>query len=164
MQGGEQEKMDSNKVLIGFCVALVVAFLAFPIVASKVRAQNSAATSSTSGGGAQTAGDPKTANPELNQPPLLNEGNLIGSEWQVQVDQYKIKVTLAAGGIAYATHPMAKAMTGMDYIEGRWRLQYDKIFINASLGGNEYAIELRISGSKVFAVNKKGGLSEVKRF
>ncbi len=158
--------MDSNKVLV-MSVLSVVAFLAFPIVAGKVRAQNATATASSAAatGTAQPVpGDPKTAFPELGQPPLLNEANLIGSNWQVQVDQYKIKVTLAAGGVAWATHPMAKALTGMDYAEGRWRVQYDKMFVNASLGGNDYAIELRISGSKIYAMDKKGKPSEVKRF
>ncbi len=157
--------MDSNKILIGF-VVLVVAFLAFPIVASKMRAQNPAySTPAASNGTAQPgAGDPKNIYPELNQPPLLNEGNLVGSEWQVPVEQYKVKVTLAAGGIAYATHPMAKAMTGMDYLEGHWRVQNDRIHVNANLGGNEYNIELRISGSKIYFMDKKGKPSEVKRF
>ena len=156
--------MDSNKVLVGF-VLLVVALLAFPIVASKMRAQNAASLPSAAGGAAQPAGGgPNNPFSELTQPPLLNEGNLIGSEWQVQADQYKIKVTLAAGGIAYATHPMAKAMTGLDYVEGRWRVQSEKIFVNASLGGNEYNIELHISGSKIFALDKKGKPIEVKRY
>jgi len=155
--------MDSNKVLIGF-VVLVVAFLAFPIVASKMRGQ-APATSAGAGAVSQTVpGDSKNAYPELNQPPLLNEGNLIGSEWQVQVEQYKVKVTLAAGNIAYATHPMAKAMTGMDYLEGRWRVQGDRVFVNTSLGGNEYSTELRISGSKLYGFDKKGKPTEVKRF
>lgn len=155
--------MDSNKLLIGF-VVVVVAFLAFPIVANKMKAQN-AATSSSSGGASQSAlTDPKAAYPELNQPPLLNEANLVGTEWQVQIEQYKVKVTLAAGGVAYATHPMAKALTGLDYVEGHWRLQYDKIQVNASLGGNEREIELRIAGSKVYSLDKKGKPTEVKRF
>ena len=158
--------MDSNKLLIGF-VVVVIAFLGFPIVASKMKAQNAAtpapATSAPSAQG-KSAAPPKAAYPELEEPPLLNEQNLVGSEWQVQLEQYKVKVTLAAGGIAYATHPMAKALTGMDYVEGRWRIQYNKMFVNANLGGNELAIELRISGAKVYSVGKNGKPSEVKRF
>ena len=155
--------MDSNKLLIGF-VVVVVGILAFPIVANKMKPQNAATTSSAAGSSQAALADPKNAYPELNQPPLLNEGNLVGSEWQVQVEQYKVKVTLAAGGVAYATHPMAKALTGLDYVEGHWRLQYDKIIVNASLGGNEREIELRISGSKVYSLDKKGKPTEVKRF
>ena len=89
--------MEGNKGLGGFGI-LVVAFLAFPIVASKIRAQNgialTPATSTTSPVPAVST-DPKALYPELNQPPLLNEGNLIGSEWQVQVEQYKVKDSLA---------------------------------------------------------------------
>jgi hypothetical protein len=158
--------MDSNKLLIGF-VVLVVAFLGFPIVANKMKAQNTTATAT----GTATAGVANTAvaaaqtqYPELKEPPLLNEGNLVGTEWQVQVEQYKVKVTIAAGGIAYATHPMAKALTGMDYVEGRWRLQHDKFFVNANLGGNDLSLELRIAGAKVYSLDKKGKPTEVKRF
>ena len=161
--------MDSNKLLVIF-VLVVVAFLGFPIVANKMKAQNAAVAPSAPDAAVATApGQPagaaaQTSFPELDEPPLLNEQNLIGSEWQVQLEQYKVKVTLAAGGIAYATHPMAKALTGMDYVEGRWRLQYNKMYVNANLGGNELAIELRVAGSKVYSIGKSGKPTEVKRF
>jgi len=156
--------MDSNKILIGF-VVLVVGFFAFPIVAKKMKEQQ--ATGTTGGTPVQavsTGTAEKQSYPELNEPPLLNDQNLVGTEWQVQVENYKVKVTIAAGGVAYATHPMAKALTGMDYVEGRWRVEYNKMFVNASIGGNDLSIELRISGSRLYALEKKGKPTEVKRF
>jgi len=157
--------MDSNRVLIGF-VMVVVAFLAFPIVANKMRAQNGGAVLPVSSGTSTpvTAPDPEAAYPELKEPPLLNEQNLVGTEWQVQVEQYKVKVTVAPNGVAYATHPMAKALTGMDYVEGRWRVQQGKLFVNASMGGNDLSIELRIAGAKLFTIDKRGKPTEVKRY
>ena len=157
--------MDSNKMLIGF-VAVLVAFMAFPVVMKKVNQQQAA------GGGAAVAsavGQPAAAtsapaavpaaagrHPELDQPPLLNEANLTGTSWPVESSGYRIKVTLAPGGILYMTHPMAKALTGMDYIEGRWRVEYNKIFVEAQVGGNAVARELRIGGNKLYSLNDKG--------
>ncbi len=157
--------MDSNRLLIGF-VVLVVAFLAFPIVVNKMKVQNAASTpaAATAGTATAAAASAQATYPELKEPPLLNEQNLVGTVWQVQVEQYRVKITCAAGGVAYATHPMAKALTGMDYIEGRWRIQYDKLFVNTSLGGNEMAMELRIAGSKLYSIAKNGKPTEVKRF
>ena len=160
--------MDSNKVLVGFVVALV-AFLAFPVVMNKMKPQNpsqpvataaTATTATTVSGGAP----PPTSGPKLDDPPALNEQSLVGSSWEFFFQSYKVKLTFAANGVAYATHPMAKALTGMDYIEGRWRLQYNKLFLNASVGGNEINYEFQISGTKVYLIKdgKVGG--EMERF
>ncbi|HOH42714.1 MAG TPA: hypothetical protein PLZ53_06320, partial [Candidatus Hydrogenedentes bacterium] len=92
------------------------------------------------------------------------EANLIGTEWQVQVEQYKIKVTLSAGGICYATHPLAKAITGMDYIEGRWRVENNKFFVSTALGGQEKSVELRIAGNNLYHLSAKGRPERVERF
>lgn len=142
-----------NRLLIGFFVFLAI-FLLLPIVVQQIRSVQQPA--GTGGDAAAPTAPGSTAQlskiPELNQPPLLNEMNLIGTEWQVQVEQYKIKVTLAPGGVCYATHPLAKAITGMDYLEGRWRVDYDKFYISTSFGGKEYSTTLKISGSNLYYV------------
>jgi hypothetical protein len=161
--------MDSNKVLIGF-VVLLVGFLAFPIVAKKMRNPGAAvavaATGQTTNGPSSSPASSASApsDPKYSQPPLLNEQNLIGSNWQFSFQNYKVKLTFAAGGIAYATHPMAKALTGLDYIEGRWRIEYNKVFLNASAGGNEISEEFLVSGSKIYQVRKGKPLGELERF
>jgi hypothetical protein len=158
--------MDNNKLLIGF-VALLVAFLAFPIVAKQMRQpQQAAAPAGASGGAASSAlpAAPAQKYPELDQPPLLNESNLIGTTWALESSGYRMKVTLAPGGIIYLTHPMAKALTGLDYIEGKWRVEYNKVFVNASAGRNEVARELRIGGNKLYSLNSKGEPKAVEPF
>ncbi len=137
-----------NRLLIGFIVFLV-AFLVFPIAMQKVR-QSQGPEGEQSQGTSSTPARGATENPELNQPPLLNEANLIGTEWMVQVEQYKVKITLAAGGVCYATHPLAKAITGVDYLEGRWRVEYDKLHVSTSFGGQEHAVTLKISGNNLY--------------
>jgi hypothetical protein len=158
--------MDNNKILIGF-VAVLVAFLAFPIVAQKLRQPQTAAVS----GGAQTgpAGSavpapPPQKYPELEQPPLLNEANLTGTAWAIVSDNYRMKVTLAPGGVLYITHPMAKALTGLDYVEGKWRVEYNKVYVKASAAGNEISRELRIGGGKLYILNSQGKPSPVEPF
>lgn len=157
-----------DKRLLAAFFIFLGAFLVLPIAMQKYRqsqipdAGGSAATGSY-------AASPASANsaaqyPELNEPPLLNEANLIGTEWQVQIEQYKIKVTLSAGGICYATHPLAKAITGMDYIEGRWRVENNKFFVSTALAGQEKSVELRIAGNHLYHLNSKGKPDRVERF
>ena len=79
--------MDSNKILIGFAV-VIVALLASPIVAKKMRADNPASTTANAptaatGASQSAAGAAQASYPELKEPPLLNEANLIGTEWQI---------------------------------------------------------------------------------
>ncbi len=157
--------MDNNKVLIGF-VVVVVGLLAFPIVANKMKQGQGAVAAGE--GQAASAGAvpaaPAKKYPELDQPPLLNESNLTGTSWALDISGYRMKVTLATGGVLYVTHPMAKALTGMDYIEGKWRVEYNKIFVQASAGGNDISHELRIGGNKIYSLNKKGEPRTVEPF
>ena len=103
--------------------------------------------------------------PPPKPPPLLNEGNLINSEWQVTVESYKIKITLGPGGIAYATHPMAKQIMGVDYLEGHWTINYDKIHVSTSFAGTDYSVDLEIVGDKIYYTDPKSKrVSEVQRF
>lgn len=153
-----------KRLLIGFFVFLA-AFLVLPIVMQQYRLSkmpaNPGATANIAVSAAPT--DPLANNPELNQLPLLNEMNLIGTEWMVQVEQYKIKITLAAGGVCYATHPLSKAVTGMDYLEGRWRVENDKFYVSTNFGGKEYNTACKISGNNLYYVDDKN-YRKVERF
>lgn len=151
--------MEDNKFLLVFGAVLVV-FLGLPIVMQAVR--GGPATAGTPGTPAETAAAP--AQP-AKEPPLLNEGNLIGSEWEADVQGFPVKVSIAAGGIVYASHPMAKQLYGVDYVEGRWRVNHDKMKMSLSFGGKDYEFDFEIVGSKLFYHNPslKGRLGEVKR-
>ena len=159
--------MNSNIFVIVF-VVLLVAFLAFPIVMKQLKGANTAAPAKVSTQGVPAGTSAESAvhkYPELNEPPLLNEGNLVGTEWQVIAQNYKIKITLGPGGVCYASHPMAKALTGMDYVEGRWNVQGDKLHASASVAGYSADVALTISGMKLFYVDPKTGKpDEVRRF
>ena len=153
-----------KRLLIGFFVFLA-AFLVLPIVMQQYRLSKMPATDGAAVAIAAPAvsTDPLANVPELNQLPLLNEMNLIGTEWMVQVDQYKIKITLAAGGVCYATHPLAKAVTGMDYLEGRWRVENDKFYVSTNFGGKEYNTICRISGNNLYYIDGEN-YRKVERF
>lgn len=148
-----------NRLLIWFAVFLA-AFLGLPIVMQVVRG---GAIFQQQGEG--TVAPPASsvsselADPKYNQPPLLNERNLIGTEWLMEADKYKIKITIAPNGVCYATHPMIKSITGMDYLEGRWRINYDKVYVEANIGGRHWSAELKISGNSLYSNTR-----EVKRF
>lgn len=147
--------MEDNKFLIIFAVVLV-GFLGFPIVMQVVKGKSATPNA------AVTVDAPA---PPPKPPPLLNEGNLINSEWQVTADNYKIKITLGPGGIAYATHPMAKQIMGVDYLEGRWTINYDKIHVSTSFAGTDYSVDLEIVGDKICYTDPKSKrVSEVQRF
>lgn len=156
-----------NRLLIAFFIFLG-AFLVLPIAMQKYQ-QSQAPDGAGEGMFDHSAAPSSQAallqkNPELSQPPLLNEVNLIGSEWQLNLDQYKIKVTLSAGGVLYATHPLAKAITGMDYLEGRWRVENNKVFVNTSIGGKERGAELIVAGNNLYHIDSKGNAEKIERF
>ena len=147
--------MEDNKFLIIFAVVLV-GLLGFPIAMQAVKGKPAAQP------GAAATNEPA---PPPSMPPLLNEANLINSEWQVTVENYKVKITLGPGGIAYATHPMAKQVMGIEYLEGKWSVNYDKVHVATSFGGTDYSVDLQIIGDKVYYVNPKSKkLDEVLRF
>ena len=153
-----------KRLLIGFFVFLA-AFLVLPIVMQQYRLSKMpevpGAVVNVATSAAST--DPLANVPELNQLPLLNEMNLIGTEWMVQVEQYKIKITLAAGGMCYATHPLSKAITGMDYLEGRWRVENSNFHVSTSFGGKEYNTVCRISGNNLYYIEGES-YRKVERF
>ncbi|MFA7692683.1 MAG: hypothetical protein GX117_01000 [Candidatus Hydrogenedentes bacterium] len=155
-----------NKILIGFFVFLAIV-LVLPIAVQQYRlSQEGGDNPGITGGGeaaAKSNSDPLASNPELNQLPLLNEMNLIGTEWQVQISQYKIKLTLASGGVFYATHPLSKAVAGVDYLEGRWRIDGNKFYLSMSFGGRDYAEEGIISGNNIYHL-ESGKYQKIERF
>lgn len=143
-----------KRLLIGFFVFLA-AFLVLPIALQQYRLSKLPVGGEMAVGGVAVPAapaDPLASIPELNQLPLLNAMNLIGTEWQIQVEQYKIKVTLASGGVCYATHPLSKAIAGVDYLEGRWRVENDKFFVFTSFGGKDYSTECKISGNNIYFI------------
>jgi hypothetical protein len=155
-----------NRLLIAFFIFLG-AFLVLPIAMQKYRESQMPAGEGVAAGQYQSgsaSADPLAQYPELSQPPLLNEANLIGTEWQLQLEQYKFKVTLSAGGVCYGTHPLVKAITGMDYIEGRWRVEGNKFHIRASLGGQEYVQELTIAGSNLYHISSRKKPELIERY
>lgn len=145
-----------NRLLIGFAIFLAV-FLGAPIVVQQIRGGPEYQAQTDMGFIPQKKTE--STDPELNQPPLLNEQNLVGTEWAVIVENYKVKITLAPGGVCYATHPMAKAVTGLDYLEGRWRVEYDKLYVQTSFGGQVYSVVLKISGNNIYY-----GKDKIQRF
>jgi hypothetical protein len=164
--------MDNNKVLIGF-VVLLVGFLAFPIVAKQLRG----GTAPVAVGGTSAAGTlpqegapsqrktSKAQLPEYNLPPTMNEANLTGSNWQVFIQGYNVKLSFGPGGTAYVTHPMTKALTGREYIEGRWRVEANTIYVDFIVGPQEVHEKIRISGDKLFYIYPdKDQVDTVKRF
>ena len=72
--------MEDNKFLIIFAVVLV-GFLGFPIAMQVVKGKPAVEGTGAVAAPAAPASVPKA-------PPLLNEGNLINSEWQVNVENY----------------------------------------------------------------------------
>lgn len=144
-----------KRLLIGFFVFLG-AFLVLPIALQQYRLSKMPVGAEMAVGGVGTPAappaDPLASVPELNQLPLLNEMNLIGTEWQIQAENYKIKVTLASGGVCYATHPLSKAIAGVDYLEGRWRVENDKFYVFTSFGGKDYNTVCKISGNNIYYI------------
>ncbi|HDP34725.1 MAG TPA: hypothetical protein ENN29_06390 [Candidatus Hydrogenedentes bacterium] len=140
-----------NRLLIGFGGFLAV-FLLFPFVAQMLRegnagdAENAAQTTNTA---APTTGRSNVPN----EPPLLDAQNLVGTEWEFKWENYRIKITIAANGVLYATHPLMRSVTGMDYFEGRWSVAYDKAIIEARFGDEYLYEELIISGNNLYTKN-----------
>jgi len=173
------KKMDSNKILVVFVVGLV-GLLAFPIVANKMRHPGTGAVTATATATAAPATAPAAVrvpggapvpveqltpqSPELKEPPLFNEQNLVNSTWQFFFQTYKVKMTLAPNGVLYVTHPMARALTGLDYIEGRWNVQGNKLHIHASPGGNDLNYEFIIGGTRIFLLKEGNTVGELERF
>lgn len=157
----------NNKILVGFAM-FIIALLAAPMIVQVVRQQTGATT--VDGGSTPTpqnsrpGGLPEGWPPEILDPPLLNEANLIGSEWMVKVEHYKIKVTLQPGGICYAYHPMAKSLIGLDYIEGKWWIQGDRLYISTVFAGNEYSVSLKIAGTNLWFIPLDDKPSKVQRY
>mgnify|MGYP006289021101 CR=1 FL=1 len=136
-----------NRLLIGFGGFLAV-FLLFPFIAQVMRGGDAADDDT---GTTQVAVAPKKG-PEAipKDPPLLNQMNIVGTNWQVVYENYKIKITIAENGVCYATHPLLKSVTGMDYFEGRWSLNYDRLIVEARFNEEYFYRELIVSGNDLY--------------
>ncbi len=138
-----------NRLLIGFGGFLAV-FLILPFAAQVMRG----GTDSDVDPGAQpglVSNQPLTGPAAIpKDPPLLNQMNIIGTEWQVVYENYKIKITIRENGVCYATHPLLKSVTGMDYFEGRWALNYDRMTVEARFNNEYFFRELVISGNDLY--------------
>lgn len=142
-----------NRLLIGFSVFLAL-FLAFPFIAQFMREDNATEANQAAPDRARNA-----APPIPSEPPLLNAQNVVGTEWQVEAEGFILRITVAPNGVLYATHPLMKSMTGLDYVEGRWRIEYDKLYVQAQLGTQYFNEVLDIRGYNLYS-----GSSQVKRF
>ena len=151
--------MEDNKFLLIFGTVLI-AFLGLPIVMQTVRGEKAAPAAA----GTAAVGVANPAQP-AKEPPLLNEANLIGSEWEANIEGFPVKVSISAGGVAYAYHPMAKQMFGVESIEGRWQVNYDKVTLSMPMGGQTHEFKFEISGTRLFQTksNVQAKLGEVKR-
>ncbi|HPU97739.1 MAG TPA: hypothetical protein PLO53_07270 [Candidatus Hydrogenedentes bacterium] len=158
--------MDSNKVLIGFFVGVVI-LLAAPVAVKQIRdRQGGAAPQAAGGATAATAASasggptlPPDAPPGVLDPPLLNEANLVNTSWQAKVDNYVLKITLAPSNIVLVTNPMLKTLIGMDVIQGSWRVQGDRVYISFVLSGNQYDLSLKIGGNNLYFIKSNGKIS-----
>ncbi|HNY87257.1 MAG TPA: hypothetical protein P5141_04360 [Candidatus Hydrogenedentes bacterium] len=153
--------MDSNKFLI-VVAAVLAAFLGLPIVMQQLKAnqQGAAATAPAAGAASAPGAAPAAAAATPREPPRLNASNIVGTEWAIQADQYKLKVTVMPSGVLYVYHPMLKSMMGVDYIQGSWQLDYDKFIVSGQFGGQTMNETVYISGDKLIS---KGG-TPVERF
>lgn len=159
--------MDSNKILIGFFVGVVV-LLAMPIVVKQIRDRQGIPANTAADGqmGAPSAGGsalPPGYPPGIMDPPLLNEANLTNTSWQAKVDNYVLKFTLAPAGVMLITNPMLKTLIGVDVIQGSWRVQGDRLYISFVLAGNQYDLSLKIGGSNLYFIKSNGKISQVMR-
>lgn len=152
--------MDSNKFLI-VVAAVLAAFLGLPIVMQQVKASRAgAAATAPAAGQAAAPGAAPAAPAAPREPPRLNASNIIGTEWAIDADQYKLKAAVMPNGVLYVYHPMLKSMMGVDYIQGNWQLDYDKFIVSGQFGGQAFSETVFISGDKL--VSKSG--SPVERF
>ena len=87
-------------------------------------------------------------------PPLLNEGNLTGSVWEVEPKPgIKIKVTLNPGGqaVAMTDNPLVKQLAGTSTLPGTWRVSGAKLHVATKFQGKDIATDLVIAGDKIYA-------------
>ena len=145
--------MDSNKFLIVVAAALA-AFLGLPIVMQQVKNSRQGAGATAPAAGQAAPGGAPAAATTPREPPLLNASNIVGTEWALQADQYKLKVAVMPNGVLYVYHPMLKSMIGVDYLQGTWQLDYDKFNVSGQFGGQSFDETVYISGDKLFS---KGG-------
>ncbi len=133
-----------NKALIGIGGVLAV-FLLFPFVAQHLKSNRADEV--------QVGDDPIVAAVPAaivsTEPPYWNNTNIVGTEWEVEWEGNMLKMTVEANGVCYVTHPLMKNITGTNFVEGRWRCEYDKAYIDVAFGTKEYNLVMKIVGDKI---------------
>ncbi len=81
--------------------------------------------------------------------------NIVNTTWRAKWDNNMVDFFIAPNGVVLATHPLIKAVTGMDRVEGRWRIDYDTAHVEITLGGRTYHHKILISGAHMYLNNEK---------
>ena len=134
-----------NKILVGFGVVLAI-FLAFPFVAQQLRGKSADTSTNID----TTAGTVKVDLSMPSEPPLWNSTNIIGTQWEVDWEGNPLKMTIAENGLCYVTHPLMRSIAGKEYVDGQWRLEYDKAYVDIIFGTKEYHFVLSVRGNKIY--------------
>ncbi len=132
-----------NKILLIFGCFLAV-FLLFPIVAKQLRDNGNSASAAAQGSNAQAA----ESVPQ--QPPFWNSQNIVGTRWRADWEGNMVDFIIAPNGLLYASHPLIKAVTGQDRVEGTWRVEYDRAYVYVRLGDKEYKHTIKIIGDAMY--------------
>lgn len=148
----------NKKILITFFVVLIIVIgVPFLSIIKNIIVMQSAMSSE----GATT--EPVKELPK--EPPLLNESNLVGTSWMVNVPVSNsmvvpVTITLSAGGQAVATvspqlASLAIQMLGTDKLVGTWSVNGAKFIASVNFKGKDYKVECDISGDKIYYQNKE---------
>lgn len=142
-----------NWKILGPFIVAVVFFLVFPILPALLQMASIASAP-------DVVADPNAPKPG-SLPPLLNEGNLPGTMWEVEPKKgVKIQVTLNAGGqaLAHTDNKLVQQFAGTDTLPGTWSVNGAKLSVATTFKDKEYKTDLDIIGDKVY----KDGI-EIKR-
>ncbi|HOV33484.1 MAG TPA: hypothetical protein PLX23_08990 [Candidatus Hydrogenedens sp.] len=149
--------MNKKILIIFFVILFIVVGVPFLTVIKNIIAIRSA-----------MSGENATTEPvkELPKgPPLLNESNLAGTSWVVNVPVsgsmvVPVTITLSAGGQAMATvapqlAPVAIQMLGTDKLVGTWSVNGAKFIASVNFQGKDYKVECDIIGDKIYYQNRE---------
>lgn len=135
--------MDQNKLLIGFVVVVLGAFLALPLLNKD--------TAPAAGGGGAAAPTPVATGPDY------TESTLINTAWSVQTPQGTATVQLLEGGQCVATpdstfgQTMLQQVAGVSALSGTWSVSGKSLTVKASAGSINANITAQINGQTISA-------------
>jgi len=145
MLAGKASEFMDNKMPVGIGAFLAL-FLAFPFIAQQLRdkpAEDAIVTENASA-------TPTTFMNIPNEPPLWNAMNIIGTGWKVNWEGRDLKLVIMPDGVCHVYHPLMRQVAGKDFVEGQWRLDYDKAYVDIVFGTQEYHFVLTIRGYNVY--------------